>query len=73
MMDMGKNMAEKMDGREVIFEFRPVGNIMRVSAMDVLTMTEISIQGPVNAGEAVLKKNALMRLEYKLRKEGKLL
>jgi hypothetical protein len=73
MMDMEKNMAEKMDGREVIFEFQPVGNLMRVSAMDVLTMTEISIQGPVNAGEAVLKKNALMRLEYALRKTGKLL
>lgn len=65
-------MTEKMNGREVIFEFRPVGNIMRVAAMDVATMTEISIQGPVNAGEATLKKNALLRLEYVLRKEGKI-
>jgi hypothetical protein len=71
-MDMEKNMTEKLQGREVIFEFRPIGNIMRVSAMDVATMTEINIQGPVNAGEAVLKKNALMRLEYVLRKEGKI-
>ena len=62
-----------MDGREVIFELRPVGSIMRVSAMDVATMTEISIQGPVNAGEAVLKRNALLRLEYVLRKEGKII
>jgi hypothetical protein len=74
---MEKNMTEKTDinkltGREVIFELRPVGSIMRVSAMDVATMTEISIQGPVNAGEAVLKKNALLRLEYVLRKEGKI-
>ena len=65
-------MTEKLQGREIILEFRPVGNIMRVSAMDVATMTEISIQGPVNAGEAVLKKNALMRLEYVLRKAGKI-
>ena len=63
-------MAEKLQGREIILELQPVGNIMRVSAMDVATMTEISIQGPVNAGEAVLKKNALMRLEYVLRKAG---
>ena len=63
-------MAEKLQGREIILELRPVGNIMRVSAMDVTTMTEISIQGPVNAGEAVLKKNALARLEYVLRKAG---
>jgi hypothetical protein len=67
-----KNMAEKMEGREVIFEFTPVGNLMRISAMDVATMTEISLQAPLNAGEAVMKKNALMRLEYVLRKEGKI-
>lgn len=62
----------KLAGREIIFEFRPIGGIMRVSAMDVATMTEVSIQGPVNAGEAVLKRNALLRLEYVLRKEGKI-
>ena len=67
---MRKNMTEKIKGREVIFEFLPVGNLVRVSAMDVATMTEISIQGPANAGESVLRKNALMRLEYVLRKKG---
>ena len=77
MMGIGKNMAENQDtnkrgGREVIFEFRPVGGIMRVSAMDVTTMTEITIQCPVNAGEAVFKKNALLRLEYVLRKDKKI-
>ena len=61
---------DKMQGREVIFECRPVGNIMRVSAMDVLTMTEIVIQCPASAGEAIFKKNALMRLEYTLKKNG---
>ena len=66
-------MTEKMNGREVIFEFFPVGGIMRVMDMDVATMTEISIQGPVNAGESVLQKNALMRLEYVLKKEGKII
>ncbi|HRI76114.1 MAG: hypothetical protein H3C49_00615 [Alphaproteobacteria bacterium] len=63
-------MTEKMHGREVIFEFRPVGNIMRVSAMDTASLTEISIQCPLSAGEAAFKKNALMRLEYVLRKKG---
>lgn len=65
-------MAEKMQGREVIFEFRQLGGIVRVSAMDVATMTEISIQGPASAGEEVLKYNALARLEYVLRKAEKL-
>ncbi len=63
-------MAENLQGREIILELRPVGNIMRVSAMDTATMTEVTIQGPVNAGEFVLKKNALAKLEYVLRKEG---
>ena len=39
MMDMEKMMTEKLQGREIILEFRPVGNIMRVSAMDTATMT----------------------------------
>jgi hypothetical protein len=63
-------MTEILKGREVIFEFTPVGNIMRVAAMDVETTTEISIQCPVSAGESVFKKNALKRLEYVLKKNG---
>lgn len=63
-------MAENLKGREVIFEYRQVGNIMRVSAMDTATMTEIVLQCPVNAGEAAFQKNALMRLEYVLKKKG---
>lgn len=69
---MVKNMTEKMQGREIIFEFRPIGNIMRVMAMDTATMTEVVIQGPVNAGETTLKKNALLRLEFVLRRDGKI-
>lgn len=63
-------MTEKMRGREVIFEFRPVGNIMRVSAMDVATLTEAVVQCPVNAGEAAFKHAGLQRLEYILRKNA---
>ena len=67
-----KGDINKLAGREVIFEMRPVGAIMRVAAMDVATMTEVTIQGPLNAGDAVLKQNALMRLAYVLKKEGKI-
>lgn len=65
-------LTDKMAGREVIFEFRPVGNIMRVAAMDTATMTEIVIQGPLNASEVTLQANALKRLEYVLKKNGHL-
>lgn len=61
---------ESIYGREVIIEFFPLGNFMKVSAMDAQTLTEISIQGPVNAPQETLKRNALKRLEYVLRKKG---
>lgn len=64
---MGKDF---FNGREVIFEFWPVGQYMKVSAMDSETLTEVSIQGPLDAGEALLKHNALKRLEYVLKKKG---
>ena len=57
-------------GREVIIEFTPVGHYVKVAAMDTKTLTEISIQGPSNASEAMLKQNALKRLEYVLKKKG---
>lgn len=61
---------DPMARREVIIEFHPVGNIVKVSAMDTASLTEVSIQGPASAGEAMLKRNAIKRLEYVLRKNG---
>lgn len=63
-------MKEILQGREVIFEFHPIGQYVRVSAMDTRTLTEIAIQGPASASEEVLKLNALRRLEYVLKKKG---
>jgi len=59
-----------MKNREVIIEFAKIGQIVRVSAMDSQTLTEISIQGPASAGEETLKRNAIKRLEYVLKKKG---
>lgn len=59
-----------LPGREVIFEFTPVGLYMRVMAMDTESLTEIVIQGPLNAPENLLRRNALKRLEYVLKKKG---
>ena len=61
---------EALAGREIIIEFYPVGQLVKVSAMDTKTLTEISIQGPASAGEETLQNNALRRLEYVLRKKG---
>ncbi len=59
-----------LNGREVLLEMIPIGSYMRVTAVDVESMTEVSIQGPRSAMEGVLKNNALRRLEYVLRKNG---
>ncbi len=56
--------------REVIIEFHPVGSSVRVSAFDVISMTEIVIQGPVGTPERLLERNALNRLAFVLRKKG---
>lgn len=61
---------EILHGREVLLELFPIGAYMKVSALDVKTLTEVSIQGPVNSPEAILKKNALRRLEYVMKKKG---
>ena len=54
--------------KDVLIEFQPVGNIVRVSAIDPVTNTEVIIQGPASAGKAVLARNALAKLNYVLRK-----
>jgi len=61
---------DPLKGREVIIEFFSVGGLVKVTAMDTESLTEISIQGPGSSGEETLKRNALKRLEYVLRKKG---
>ncbi|MFV3073580.1 DUF6898 family protein [Niveispirillum fermenti] len=55
---------------DVLIEFQPMGAIVRVSAIDPVTNTEVVIQGPANAGRLVLTRNALAKLNYVLRKAG---
>lgn len=63
-------VSENLQGREVIIEFFNFGDIVKVSVMDTQTLTEVSIQGPRNAGQEMLKRNAIKRLEYVLKKKG---
>ena len=43
----------------VILEFAHIDGVVRVSAMDPHTLTEVVIQGPASAGEAALRHAAL--------------
>ncbi len=65
MKDGGMGNQEPKLG-EVLFEFRRIGNSVKVSAIDPLSNTEISIVGAANAGEQVLKMAAIRRLQYVL-------
>ena len=57
-----------LEGWEILIEMIPLGDYMRVTAVDTASMTEVFIQGPRNAMQQVLKNNVLRRLEYVLRK-----
>lgn len=61
---------EPLKNREVIFEFYTVGPSVKVTAVDVATMTEASMQGPASAPQPVLQREALKKLEFVLRKKG---
>lgn len=62
-------MPDILPGREVIFEIRRFGQAMRVSAMDVKTMTEIIISTPPGP-EEYMRTLALKRLEFVMKKKG---
>ncbi|RAU22506.1 hypothetical protein CU669_07375 [Paramagnetospirillum kuznetsovii] len=55
---------------EVLFEFRQIGNSVKVTAFHCDSLTEISVVGPVSAGETRLKQLALRKLDYVLAKNG---
>lgn len=57
--------------REVIFEFRRVGTVVKVSAVDTESMTEVSVMGPATADEASLRRTALRKLEFVLARRAK--
>lgn len=49
-------------GREVLFEVIFIGNVAKVTAIDVETGVEVSIIGPPNATQYSLKMNAMRKL-----------
>jgi hypothetical protein len=57
-------MPKAIDPDEVILEFVRVGALIRVSAMEPKTLTEVVTYGPANAGEAALRRTVLRKLDY---------
>ena len=61
-------MADLNENR-VIIEFIRVGSYVKVSAVDPLSMVEVSIVGNPASGEAMLKRTAIRKLKYVLEKK----
>ena len=57
-----------MDEQGYIIEFHRIGNAVKVSAMDPVTLVEVSIVGDPNWSEAQLTKVAVRKLEFMLAK-----
>ena len=58
------------DGREVLIEIVTLGAYAKVSAIDPVTGTEVSVVGPGNATRATLEAAALNKLDYVLKKKA---
>lgn len=59
------------NAKEILFEITHIGALAKVTAIDPETGTEVVIQGPISAGNAVLKQNAARKLMFVLAKQKK--
>ncbi len=57
---------------EIILEFAAMGNTMRVCAMDPSSLTEVVVQGPINADRGSLAELAKQKLAFVMAKNGHL-
>jgi hypothetical protein len=55
---------------EIIFEFRRVGDYVKVSAIEPITNTEVSIVGLARMDKHALKQTALRKLRYVMEKNA---
>ncbi len=55
----------------ILFEFRQVGNAVKVSAIQAETNTEVCVMGPVGASQHALKTAALRKLIYVLARQSR--
>ncbi len=54
--------------REVFFEKKQIGNIVRITAIDAASGTEVIIQAPARTSQHDLQRMAYNKLNYVLRK-----
>ncbi|MGE3477459.1 MAG: hypothetical protein AB7H70_16780 [Rhodospirillaceae bacterium] len=70
MSDPPKDPAYDPELPQVLFEIVAIGNAVKVSAIDPVTNTEVSVVGSIAMSAYSLKMNALRKLKARLRKDG---
>jgi hypothetical protein len=55
---------------DVYFEFTAIGRVVKVSAIDAATGTEVSITGPASAARADLQRLVMQKLAARLKAGG---
>ena len=56
--------------KRIIIEFIQVGAYVKVSAIDPISLVEVSIVGDPSASEEILKRNVLKKLNFVLSKRS---
>ena len=56
------------NAREILYEFRKVGNAVRVAAIDSQTGLEVQIVGSARVGKEELRRVAAQKLVWRLEK-----
>lgn len=53
-----------MAASEVLIEFHQIGHAVKVTAVDPVTLVEVSIVGPAAASQAQLERAVIAKLDY---------
>lgn len=67
---MARRAQRTSSSREIYFEHIAIGNVVKVSAIDSATGTEVSISGPRNTSAKELERIALQKLQLAIARNG---
>lgn len=67
---MTNKQKQVIDGHEVYIEVHIVGTYAKVTAIDPVTLTEVTTIGPANTTPSVLQRAAVNKLRYTLNKKS---
>ncbi|GAA4252207.1 hypothetical protein GCM10022293_26220 [Azospirillum formosense] len=54
----------------MLFEFQRVGSYLKVMAIDPVTATEVSVVGPATGSLELLKRTAISKLQFVLKRDA---